>query len=408
MENTPATISFIIETSKPNKEGKFPIKLNIYWLNRTKRYGIAEYVTKTEWKKLNKSNLKNPELKALKNKMNRILDKAERIISKMEVFSIVTFEEEYFSNKPKIKGGNNDLVSLFSAYIQELKENEQLGTAISYQTTINSIQKFKKKMMIHDVTPRFLQAYENYMLKQGKSVTTVGINMRQLRAIVNRAIRDNILSREKYPFDHYKIPTGRNKKKALSIEGLTKLLEYQTVDEKKRKALDFWLFSYLCNGMNFSDIAYLKKTDLEENYLSFIRQKTKRTKKKDIRPIRDGLNPRAKSIIKKYRSENVNSPFLFSILEPNLTQRQEKYKIQTFIVGVNNLMKVIGEELDIKQPVTTYAARHSFSTTLKRKGVPTSYIMEALGHSSMQITEHYLDSFTDDVKLTYANLLTDL
>jgi len=408
MENTPATISFIIETSKPNKEGKFPIKLNIYWLNRTKRYGIAEYVTKTEWKKLNKSNLKNPELKALKNKMNRILDKAERIISKMEVFSIVTFEEEYFSNKPKIKGGNNDLVSLFSAYIQELKENEQLGTAISYQTTINSIQKFKKKMMIHDVTPRFLQAYENYMLKQGKSVTTVGINMRQLRAIVNRAIRDNILSREKYPFDHYKIPTGRNKKKALSIEGLTKLLEYQTVDEKKRKALDFWLFSYLCNGMNFSDIAYLKKTDLEENYLSFIRQKTKRTKKKDIRPIRVGLNPRAKSIIKKYRSENVNSPFLFSILEPNLTQRQEKYKIQTFIVGVNNLMKVIGEELDIKQPVTTYAARHSFSTTLKRKGVPTSYIMEALGHSSMQITEHYLDSFTDDVKLTYANLLTDL
>jgi len=408
MENTPATISFIIETSKPNKEGKFPIKLNIYWLNRTKRYGIAEYVTKTEWKKLNKSNLKNPELKALKNKMNRILDKAERIISKMEVFSIVTFEEEYFSNKPKIKGGNNDLVSLFSAYIQELKENEQLGTAISYQSTINSIQKFKKKMMIHDVTPRFLQAYENYMLKQGKSVTTVGINMRQLRAIVNRAIRDNILSREKYPFDHYKIPTGRNKKKALSIEGLTKLLEYQTVDEKKRKALDFWLFSYLCNGMNFSDIAYLKKTDLEENYLSFIRQKTKRTKKKDIRPIRVGLNPRAKSIIKKYRSENVNSPFLFSILEPNLTQRQEKYKIQTFIVGVNNLMKVIGEELDIKQPVTTYAARHSFSTTLKRKGVPTSYIMEALGHSSMQITEHYLDSFTDDVKLTYANLLTDL
>jgi integrase len=99
---------------------------------------------------------------------------------------------------------------------------------------------------------------------------------------------------------------------------------------------------------------------------------------------------------------------LFSVLEPNLTQRQEKYKIQTFIVGVNKYMEVIRRELGIKQTVTTYAARHSFSTTLKRKGVPTSYIMEALGHSSMQITEHYLDSFTDDVKLSYAHLLTDL
>ncbi len=47
-------------------------------------------------------------------------------------------------------------------------------------------------------------------------------------------------------------------------------------------------------------------------------------------------------------------------------------------------------------------------TILKRKGISSEFIKESLGHSSLVTTENYLDSFTDDVKLEYANLLTDL
>lgn len=71
-------------------------------------------------------------------------------------------------------------------------------------------------------------------------------------------------------------------------------------------------------------------------------------------------------------------------------------------------MEVIRKELKIEQKIGTYTARHSFSTVLKRKGIPTEFIKESLGHSSLVTTENYLDSFTDDVKLQYANLLTDL
>lgn len=65
-------------------------------------------------------------------------------------------------------------------------------------------------------------------------------------------------------------------------------------------------------------------------------------------------------------------------------------------------------DLGIEQKIGTYAARHTFSTVLKRKGVSTAFIKEALGHSSEVTTENYLDSFADDVKLQYANLLTQL
>jgi len=44
---------------------------------------------------------------------------------------------------------------------------------------------------------------------------------------------------------------------------------------------------------------------------------------------------------------------------------------------------------------------------LKCKGISTEYIKESLGHSSLIVTENYLDSFADDVKLKNANILTD-
>ena len=51
-------------------------------------------------------------------------------------------------------------------------------------------------------------------------------------------------------------------------------------------------------------------------------------------------------------------------------------------------------------------ARHTFSTVLKRSGVITEYIQEALGHSDIKTTENYLDSFEKEVKKKFAQRLT--
>ncbi|MEJ7674804.1 MAG: tyrosine-type recombinase/integrase [Chitinophagaceae bacterium] len=52
--------------------------------------------------------------------------------------------------------------------------------------------------------------------------------------------------------------------------------------------------------------------------------------------------------------------------------------------------------------MTTYTARHSFSTVLKRSGASTEFISEALGHSDVKTTENYLDSFSNDMKKQFA------
>lgn len=408
MDLITVTTGFIIEGTKPNKAGKYPIKLTVYSPYGKVKYGIKEYVSKAEWDRLSKPNLRDQDLKNLRLRMNALENRAKEVIEKIKPFSIIAFEEEFFSKKPKTDRRVSNLRILFDGYVQELKENGQVGTAISYTTTINSIESFKKNLTVHDITPRFLQTYEEFLLKNRKSVTTVGIYMRQLRALINQAVKLKLISADNYPFKAYKIPSGKNIKKALPKDELQKLINYKPADPRIKKALDFWLFSYLCNGMNFADIAYLKKGNLDGEYISFIRQKTKRTKKKDVRPIRIGLTDLTKQIIQRYLNPDESSLYLFPILEENITPIKEKYKIQHFVASTNKHLEEVRSILGIKQPLKTYAARHSFSTTLKRKGVPTSYIMEALGHSSMTTTESYLDSFSDDVKLSYANLLTEI
>jgi integrase len=408
IENT-ATVSFVIEGTKANKDGKYPIKLNIYYGEGKKKYGIKESVTKDEWEKVFSSNLRDTELKNLRTRLKATETKAQKIIDNLHPFSIVAFEEAFFQRNPH--SGEQHLSKLsywFDRYISTLRENGQIGTAISYRTTINSINEFKKNLTIYDISPDFLLAYESHMTNAGKSISSVGIYMRQLRAIINQAINNNMLSADKYPFKKYQVPAGRNIKKALPADDLQKLLDYKTTDKNKQKAIDFWIFSYLCNGINFTDIAHLKPENINGNYLHFIREKTKRTKKKDLRPIKVGLNPRVSEIIERQKNTDPANPFLFPVLTAGLSPLTTKHRCIKFIKWVNKYMDEIRLEKEIAMKVGTYAARHSFSTVLKRKGVSTSYIKESLGHSSEAITESYLDSFTDDVKLEYANLLTQL
>jgi integrase/recombinase XerD len=404
------TTAFILMKTITDKNGKHPIRLVIRHNNKKKRYSIGQAVTEAEWSKVFAKNLKNEDLKQVRFALEGIRNRAEEIIASIDPFSFESFQNKFFNintNEAEEKIQIPSLKNLFDDYITRLKTNGQAGTAISYQTTINSIEAFRQNLLITDLTSDFLDDYERHLTAKSNSNTTIGIYMRQLRAIVNQAIKNKLILADDYPFKDYVIPASRNIKKALPDDDIAKLLLYQPTPTQQ-KAYDFWIFSYLCNGMNFADIAQLKPENIDGNYLTFIRQKTKRTKKKDLTPIRVGLHPRATEIISKQRNTDLSNPFLFPILKAGLNPLQEKYRVQRFIKGVNKNMELIREILGIKISLATYSARHTFSTVLKRHGVPTSFIKEALGHSSLITTESYLDSFPDEDKLKYANLLTNL
>ena len=84
---------------------------------------------------------------------------------------------------------------------------------------------------------------------------------------------------------------------------------------------------------------------------------------------------------------------------------QEKKKVSDITKRVNRSLKVIGTAVGI-EGLSTYSARHSYATVLKRSGANIAFISESLGHQNVRTTENYLASFEKDERRKNAALLT--
>jgi integrase len=248
------------------------------------------------------------------------------------------------------------------------------------------------------------------MLDNSKSQTTVGIYTRSLRVIYNYGIAKGIIKHdENYPFGKNKfiIPAGRNIKKALSLDEIKLIYNYNTIAGSFiDRAKDFWMFSYFCNGINFKDIAHLKRKNIDGEMIRFVREKTKRTAQGNQNKISIYINDNVKSIINKWGNKDVSpEAYIFPIISTSDTAEIQVKKIEQFIQNTNKNMKKICAALGIEKTVTTYHCRHSAATVLKRSGASLEQIQEALGHSTSTITQKYLDSFEDETKKQLAKAL---
>jgi integrase len=276
---------------------------------------------------------------------------------------------------------------------------------------MNSLKQFKNSFGFYDISPNFLKRYETWMVNNGNTKTTVGIYTRNLRSIYNYGISKNVIKKdENYPFGKrkYVIPSGSNKKKALSQDEVSLIYKYQTTaNSSEDKAKDFWMFSYLCNGINFKDIALMKVKCIDGDMLRFVRAKTENSTREDEVIISCYLNEYIKSIIAKWRSGNTaKEDYLFDVLQKSDDLEEQKRKIAQFIKNTNKYMKRISMKIGIGKNVTTYYGRHSAATIMKKSGAHIEQIREALGHQSTSTTQKYLDSFDDESKKELSKTLT--
>src|SRR5699024_9002188 len=175
-------------------------------------------------------------------------------------------------------------------------------------------------------------------------------------------------------------------------------------------ARDFWIFSYLCNGINMMDIAHLKWSNIEPSTIVFERIKTRNTNRTHPIKIVVLRNKQIDYIISKWSKSNRNSKnsLVFDIISNSYDAETKKKKVLQFTKVVNKWMKRMGKELGFDLTLTTYVARHSFATTLNRKGAPLTAIKEMLGHTSIVTTQNYIASLELEEMKQYSNLLDDL
>jgi len=162
------------------------------------------------------------------------------------------------------------------------------------------------------------------------------------------------------------------------------------------------LFSYLCNGMNMIDVANLKFKNIKNDNIEFIRQKTKDTSK-EVPIIKVLLLPEVAQIIEHIGVDDAsNENYIFPIFNKSYSAIEKHKRLKQHIKTTNKYLKRIAKEIGIHQPITTYWARHSYSTVLKRSGTPIEFISEQLGHQDIKTTQSYLDGFEDEQREKYS------
>lgn len=398
-----AEASIYLDELRPKKNGKCSVKIKVTFNRKRKYFATGKDLTLKEFKQTFFGERKTKEQKEVKTYIEALETKANNIIDSLNVFTFEVFEESFLEQR----NTQNSVSFAFDKYIEQLRLENRLGTAVSYECAKNSIEAFNKNLTFAEITPTLLKKYENWMLYNGKSKTTVGIYLRTLRAIYNLQNIDKSL----YPFgeakNKYSIPTSRNIKKALTVEEIAKIYNYEAEpNSTKEMAKDYWLFLYLCNGMNVKDFCLLKWENIEEQMLNYNRAKTQRSKK-ESKKISVALKPETWDIIKKWGQPSLlKDAYIFPHLQKGMTAEKERATYQGLTKIINKYMKQIVSELGINKNVTTYFARHSFATVLKRSGAKIEMISELLGHSSVDVTESYLDSFEKEQIQKETDVLT--
>jgi integrase len=408
------TLKIALDQRRKKETGLYPVKLQMTFLRETKRYSIGLDLTQDQFEYvLNPTKYKNRFDVATRRKLtesqfiiNAMFTKASEIIKSID-FSFQAFENKFYQKKL----ANTDVYQFYGQIIERLREKNRLGTADAYQCSLVSLKQFRPDLKFKDITASFLESFERWMLGRGRSVSTVGIYLRPLRAVMNEAIADGIISREtNYPFGKrlYQIPASKNIKKALTLEEMSRFFHFETLQGSwQDKARDFFLFSYLGNGINMKDICLLKNRDIEGEYIRFTRAKTQHTNRSSNMQISIYISPEIQAIIDKWRNPDQRpDSYLFPILEEDMNAEKQMLKIKQFTKNVNSHIKKIAVIIQIDKQVTTYFARHSFATILKRSGASTEMISESLGHSNLKTTASYLDSFEDEKRKEIVSVLT--
>lgn len=279
------------------------------------------------------------------------------------------------------------LFSFMHSVIIQLRQLGKIRTSETYTATLKSFMGFREEqdVPLDGVNSDLILLYEAHLKTKGVRMNTISFYMRILRAVYNRAVEKE-LTPQKYPFRHVYTGVDKTVKRAVPVKIIKALKE---LDLSMKSSLDFardmFMFSFYTRGMSFVDMAYLKKTDLQNGILTYCRRKTGQQ-------LTVKWEKCMEEIIKKYPSNS--SVYLLPIIKEKGNERKQ---YDNALHLVNYRLKDLSGILKLQRPLTMYVARHSWASAAQVRNVPLSVISEGMGHDSEKTTQIYLASLEASV-----------
>jgi integrase/recombinase XerD len=395
MMNTNIVIS--LDERREKKDGSFPLVMRLGHNKRTTAIPLDVSLLKKDWdnetRAVKKSYQGTNSVTRLNNFIQKTKSEAMDIILKLnETGRLQSLSIVEVRNLIVKKNASTSFYDYTNQQIQELISANRIGTARSYKGVVAVLKTFTKNKELHfkDITYGFLNKFEISHLSKGNSYNGLSVYLRAIRAIFNKAIKDGIIEKENYPFADYKIKSVPTEKRALDLSLLQVIINKPIANDNIHfNARNYFVASYMMYGMNFTDMAFLKKVNIVDGRIQYRRRKT--SKLYDIKIV-----PNLNTILQYYIALDKESPYVFPIIKRDSALQQDK-DIQWARKRYNKKLKGLAELCDIEQNLTSYVSRHSFATQAMLQQVPLNAISTMLGHSSLKTTEIYLKSLPSNI-----------
>ena len=296
------------------------------------------------------------------------------------------------------------LQKMFSIVIDELRENSRWGTAHIYQATSNAFSAFvnNQPLPLRKLNSAVLKRFENHLRQRNCSWNTVSTYIKAIRSTYNCAVDMKYARYVPRLFDHVYTGTRADRKKALETSDISYLVREAEMGiretnylSKNQKTRIFFVLMFMLRGIPFVDLAYLHKRDLQGNVLAYRRRKTGRA-------LTVMLTPEVMQLIRMVADRNQDSPYLFPILQSEEGSEAAYREYQSALRTFNRRLSALKQSIGMKSALSTYAARHTWATMAYYCEIHPGIISEAMGHSSITVTETYLKPFNNK-KIDEAN-----
>jgi integrase len=430
-----ATINFLYRSTKE--------KANLH-LRLLYRFNDADFVfgvntkfevSKLYWNKQHKNKSKDILITNKQTEINTELNKIENhILNCFNNFDAKAISKEwlqteidYYYNPPaEALAIPNELLRYFDYFIDQKKSEVTNGTYKKYNVIKRLLERYQKeqneKIEVADVNDKFKKDFENYCLINNYAVNTISKCIKTIKTVCNHAKNNGI--KTSHQLDNIKAPQQKIEKIFLTFEDLTKIeaINPNRLNDNYENTKD-WLIISCYTAQRVSDFMRFDKSMIrqEKNKEGILKPFIEFTQKKTDKIMTVALHPKVIEILEK---RNGNFPKVISDPKYNLFIKQV-----CRIAGLNEIIKggklkdLNKEDETEKRPknkdeikqyrkesgmfkkwelITSHIGRRSFATNFYGT-IPTTYLMNATGHSTEQNFLTYLGKSNKDLAMEITN-----
>lgn len=388
-----ASIKTILDTRRAKSDGTYNIIFRITHIKKVYTINSGISLLDCFWNHKNSEVEKAyPNSKLLNIKLSKEYFKIEQALLQLDDEFTIEKLKKMLSGKPV-----DDPTDTFKVFadkvIKQMFEANRTGNAIVYNSAVTRLINYcGNDVAFTEINYQLLDEFKHHLITSGLKQNSISNYFRSIRAIYNKAIKLKVVDRSYYPFYDITIKSEKTSKRAISKEELIKVVHIPVdVHSITWKSLNYFLLSFYLRGISFTDLAYLKDSNIVNGRIEYKRRKTH--KYYSVKLFRQ-----AEIIINMFSTEG--NSYLLPILTDDILEDSLEAKkiISQWIKTTNKYLKRLSIQSGLTTPITTYTSRHSFATIAKRLGYSNELIAEALGHEyGNKITNIYLDTFDTEV-----------